>query len=195
MTNHTVILINGRPRTGKDTVVNFMCNALMERGYMAEAFSSIDPVKAMLGAVVDLSQKTEADRILLSEVGDALEKHSAFRTNRCIWFAEDVFRASENAVVFLHVREPENIEKLRATFLAKGVNVVRLLVVSDRGIDVDSRADQVAGTGEYDLAIRNNSTLGVLKACCWNALSEMRLYALGGTVKGNPLQESLAPDQ
>ena len=182
MTNHTVILINGRPRTGKDTVVNLMCNALMERGYMAEAFSSIDPIKALLGSVIDLSQKTEADRILLSEVGDALEKHSAFRTNRCIWFAEDVFRESENAVVFLHVREPENIEKLRATFQGRGINVVRLLVVSDRGIDVDSRADQVAGTGRYDLMIVNNRTLEDLKATCVETV-------------GRQFQESLAPDQ
>lgn len=182
MTNHTVILINGRPLTGKDTVANLMCNALMERGYMAEAFSSIAPIKALLGTVVDLSQKTEGDRILLSEVGDALEKHSAFRTNRCIWFAEDVFRASDNAVVFLHVREPENIEKLRATFLAKGISVVRLLVVSDRGIDVDSRADQVAGKGRYDLMIVNNGTLDDLKATCVETV-------------GRQFQESLAPDQ
>ena len=191
MTNHTVILINGRPRTGKDTVVNLMCNALMERGYMAEAFSSIDPIKALLGSVIDLSQKTEADRILLSEVGDALEKHSAFRTNRCIWFAEDVFRESENAVVFLHVREPENIQKLRTTFLAKGINVVRLLVVSARGIDVDSRADQVAGTGRYDLMIVNNGTLDDLKATCVRTVGRLEIYPRSG----RQFQESLASDQ
>ena len=29
----------------------------------------------------------------------------------------------------------------------------------------------------------------------WGLLNEMGIYAVGGTVKGNPFQESLAPDQ
>ena len=98
-------------------------------------------------------------------------------------------------VILLDRREPENIEKLRATFQARGINVVRLLVVSDRGIDVDSRADQVAGTGEYDWTIPNNGTLEDLNNVCRASIAAFSLYAVGGTVKGNPYQESLAPDQ
>lgn len=156
----TVIVINGKPRAGKDTAVMFMRAHLKHLGILSAAFSSIDPIKELLAPAVDLSAKTDADRKLLSVVGDALQEHSEFRTKRAIYEISDFFRLVGNGVFFLHMREPLLIAKMKSECEGQGVTLLSILLKSDLARDVtNNSSDAGVETGVYDRVCTNNSDL------------------------------------
>ena len=110
-----VIVVNGKPRAGKDTAIAFMQEILAEHGIQSMQFSSIDPVRNVIQALgIDVSAKTPADRALLAEIGAAVEKHSGYRSKACLTEALRFLCCYHNAVVFLHIREPAMIETVAA---------------------------------------------------------------------------------
>lgn len=162
----TVVIVNGKPRSGKDTVVNMMGQILTAGQVPWTMFSSIDPIKTMLtNHGFDISQKTDKDRDLLAEVGAAVEKHSGYRSIQCVYRSVDFFeaRGTDSAVMFLHVREAEIIERVK--FMLAGwptgpYRTVKIHVVSPYGKDVPSNAaDANTADVEYDYTIENDSTL------------------------------------
>lgn len=162
-----LVIINGQPRAGKDTAIEFMRQTLARFGYITEAFSSIEPVRDMLTeAGFDLTRKTEADRALLSEVGNAVEKHSQFRTNACaqtIWAFFEKFE-DEPMVMFIHMREPALIELLLTLVR---VNVVTVLIKSPRASQIKSNtADRGVFGMKYDDRISNGGSLDDLNQQC-----------------------------
>lgn len=163
----TVIVVNGPPRAGKDTAIRFMRNILQNDLAMeTHEYSSIDPVKMMLRDYVDLNAKTEADRRLLSVVGDALEEHSAYRTNQCMWQIETFFEGTEG-VFFLHIREPVLIARLRGRCQSAGIKFVTVLLDSVRAEAVTSNpSDAGVRDYHYDVYLRNDgTTVDLLRTC------------------------------
>lgn len=161
-----IIIVNGPPRAGKDTFIEILTAMLRAKNIDVDAFSSIDPVRDMLtGAGFDLSKKTQADRRLLALVGDAVEEHSAWRTQQCIDritdFAFSVRRPSES-VMFLHIREPANIATIRQWASATyGVHTCSTVFIENfRAEQVTSNAAD-AGVKDmgYDYTLENNGTL------------------------------------
>lgn len=175
-----IIIVNGRPRAGKDTLIGFMQNHLREAGVPTMAFSSIDPVRDLLtGAGFDLSGKTEADRKLLAVVGAAVEEHSHWRTQACI---DEIVSFDLNyggGVVFLHIREPANIERIRQWVadvgLEMGFSMTTVLLRSNREELVNSNgADASVDDVDYDYRLENNGTPELLS---WTA--KMFLIEIG----------------
>lgn len=166
----TVIVINGKARAGKDTAIACMRNILKANGIESEAFSSIDPVRQMLHrAGLNTDAKTPADRALLAEVGDSVEKHSYFRSTRSFMEIHGFFMNTEDrpAVVFLHVREPAIIERIGGKVRSRGWRMVHIFVRSDREEDVTSNAaDMGVANMRYDTTIHNNGTLDDLARAC-----------------------------
>ena len=161
----TVIIINGLPRSGKDTVVELTTKHLAILGFAGDSFSSIDPVRNLLrrsGFPID--RKTEADRKLMSVVGDAAEEYNSFKTNGCVSFAE-----SANAdFVFIHVREPRQITKLAKALLMRIRDVkVFTVFVHGRGEEITSNsADANVRNYAYDLYFANDGDLADLDKNC-----------------------------
>lgn len=161
-----IIIINGHPRAGKDTFIGFMEKHLRAHDIGCRSFSSIDPVRDMLGAYgFDLSQKTEADRKLLAVVGSAVEEHSNWRTEQCIAEALSAhIHTRGNTVVFLHIREPENIAKVRSWVEQEGsvlgISIATVFLRSDRSEKVKSNsADGGVGDMAYDHYVTNHGSL------------------------------------
>lgn len=165
-----VFIVNGKPRAGKDGLIGFMQEHLRAAGVPTVAFSSIDPVRDLLsGAGFDVSAKTEADRKLLADVGSAVEEHSNWRTNRCIDEIVDFYcGAGQNGVFFLHMREPKNIETMRAWIMDKGLKqaitmtTIKLRSYRAEGISsntADASVDQMV----YDYTLSNDWTLDYLR--------------------------------
>lgn len=154
-----VFFVNGHPRAGKDTTIDFMRQRLGAAGIPTGAFSSIDPVRAALSRMrINLDAKTEADRKLLATVGDALEEHSHCRSNWCVWNALDFFDRHDVGVFFLHVREPELIWRICQRLGGIAWNTV--FVDSDRAERVTSNAaDAGVASMCYDYTLLNNGTL------------------------------------
>lgn len=166
----TVLIINGKPRAGKDSTVAAMSNILKAHGVLTEAFSSIDPVRHMLGrAGFDLTAKTPEDRALLAEVGDSVEKHSQWRSQRCFKEIHGFFddAGDRPAVMFLHVREPVIIERISERVRRRGWSVLHVLVKSVREEHVTSNAaDMSTEDMMYDAVLTNNGTLDDLAREC-----------------------------
>lgn len=162
----TVIIVNGKPRAGKDSTVEAMTAHLQAAGIQVRAFSSIDPVRDMLASAgVDVTKKTPEDRALLAEIGDSLEKHSHWRSAKCRNEIRRFFAtlySDEAAVMFLHVREPAIINRI---IMGAGTayRVLTVLVQSPRAENVTSNAaDMNVDRIMYDTVIYNDSTLEVL---------------------------------
>lgn len=168
-----VIIVNGRPRAGKDSTVNAMSQILYGAGFATDSFSSIDPIRHMLDrAGFDTSAKTPEDRALLAEVGDAVEKHSQFRSQRCIRSTLHFFdiTGEKSAAMFLHVREPHIIDRICDQITkapGQDYRALKVFVTSPREEKQSSNAaDSNVADVEYDSVIANISTLDYLAYVC-----------------------------
>lgn len=163
-----VIVVNGPPRAGKDTLIGFMGQHLNDARIQWEEFSSIDPVKEMLTkAGFYLTKKTEADRKLLAVVGEAVEEHSQWRTQQCLEKIADFDSTYNNeGVVFLHIREPENIKRVRDALNMAGATGIKFRTVflsSSRAENVTSNeADRRVAEMEYNRYALNDGSLDEL---------------------------------
>ena len=177
----TVIILNGKPRSGKDTAIKMMQDLLMVAKVPVEWFSSIDPVRDMLtNAKFDLSQKTQADRDLMAEVGDAVEKHSGYRSKMCVFKVLDFFEAHpDSAVMFLHVREKlviDRVKQMLAGWPTGPYAVTTIFLNSPHGIDVTSNAaDRDVHLVDYDHQIDNTGSLDDLARACDRMLVKLGL--------------------
>lgn len=165
MARVTVIIVNGQPGAGKDSLIEMMNLQLKNNRLLVMQHSSIDIVRHNLHHFnVDIDGKTQADRDLLSNIGDLLEAHSNVRSNECnekIW---ECVKGVRPAVLFLHIREPAMIKKVMDAFINQsGVTFVRVQVVSDRALDIQSNAsDANTHLMDYDITVNNSGTRGAL---------------------------------
>ena len=163
----TVFIVNGKPLAGKDTLIDFMYEHLESIGIPVRAFSSIDPVRdVLINMHIDVSLKTDRDRKLLSVVGDAVEEHSCYRTDKCkmhiIW-VNDTFKKHPTKVAFLHIREPHLIEKIIKDLSQETVKFVKVMVESNRSKNVTSnKSDAGVDAMEYDVLVNNDEDLNSL---------------------------------
>ncbi len=164
-----VIVVNGRPRAGKDTAIAFMQGILQEHRIASIQFSSIDPVRDVVQRLgIDVSAKTPADRALLAEIGSSVEKHSGYRSKACLTEALRFFASHSKAVVFLHIREPAMIETVAAGLdrMAK-IDLISVLVESERAEHVTSNAADMGVEGlSYNAKLSNHGSLPLLEANC-----------------------------
>lgn len=158
-----VVVINGRPRAGKDDfcrMVAVYCSARW--GFEVGSFSTIDPVRALLtSAGIDVSKKTPADRRLLSVLGEELELHSEFKTARTLVATG---AAAHSGIAFIHAREPHTIEKLRERVRWSLPNVrFSTLWLSRPGYahpEPSNDSDRISENDiEYDFSVANSGTL------------------------------------
>lgn len=167
----TTIIINGFARAGKDSFVDACAAHIHQRDDCLRlfSFSSIDPVRNLLTehAAIDMSVKTDADRKLLADVGAALEAHSNWRTKKCVEYVGDRAGWAEanrrDVVVFLHIREPENIATVIRGIADRGVGPVHtLLLRSPREVMPDNVADNSVLGMHYTDTIQNDGDLRLL---------------------------------
>lgn len=152
-----VIIVNGPPRSGKDTFIN-ICRQILP--IKTCEFSSIDPVRDVVQQIIDVSKKTEADRKLLATMGDALEEHSRFRTNACLARSYKFFNLNPAGVFFCHVREPAIIERLKLTWVTHGISMHSVLLDSSRAERVTGNpADAGVFQMQYDHSLRNDGSI------------------------------------
>lgn len=159
-----VFIVNGAPRAGKDSLIQAMKDLLFDQQITASAFSSIDPIRNMLTELgIDVSKKTPQDRKLLADMGTLLEEHCSYRFIACISHIAHVsafpHTSGKAPYVFLHIREPEIIDKIRMVLSLFRIPVWRIQVQSNRAEVPTNSID--AGTGDmtYDYIVKNNGTL------------------------------------
>ena len=103
-----VFVINGRGGVGKDTLCEYAA-----RHFRVTNLSSITPIKELAAQCGWQGEKTDRARRFLSDLKAVLAAYNDYPT---LWGKERYleFLAGENEIMFMHIREREEIEKFIA---------------------------------------------------------------------------------
>ena len=172
-TRTKVVIINGKPQSGKDTFCKYA------QGYCDDdesantlIISSVDPLKEMLTQLGWDGTKTDKIRDMLMDMKQLWVQNqdgpTMFLFNNILGFHKAC--TGEDNIVFVHIREPEEIKKLvnaLTGFESMGIDVISLLVIRESGEDTPNqpaetrRSDDEAliNSYEYDVTINNDEDL------------------------------------
>lgn len=165
-----VFIINGSGGVGKDEFINFVDDVLFENNVRVGNHSSVSKVKEIARMVGWNGEKTERDRKFLSDLKLLTTAYNDMPLNDMKEYVESFFDsfALYNAVVFLHIREPEEIAKAVEAFNAKTILVKRDAVKHI----TSNMADENVFNYDYDYVIDNSGSLEDLKEAA-------KIFALG----------------
>lgn len=172
-TRTKVVIINGKPQSGKDTFCKYA------QGYCDDdesantlIISSVDPLKEILTQLGWDGTKTDKIRDMLMDMKQLWVQNqdgpTMFLFNNILEFHKAC--TGEDNIVFVHIREPEEIKKLvnaLTGFESMGIDVISLLVIRKGGEDTPNqpaetrRSDDEAliNSYEYDVTINNDEDL------------------------------------
>lgn len=151
----TVIIINGRGGVGKDTVCSIAADY-----YRVRNISSITPIVRIARYAGWDGTKTLAARKMLSQLKEVFTEFNDLSFTYCKKQYEE-FLAGEDDILFVHIREPEEIARLQQ---AIGENCKTLLIRRDdpQGTVYGNRSDDQVEDYAYDLYFDNNIPLSEL---------------------------------
>ena len=148
----SVIVINGRGGVGKHTLIEFVA----ER-YSVRNVSSITPIKEIATSVGWDGGKCERGRQLLADLKEAFVRYNDL-PQKYVLGEYKKFKAVEQDVMFIHIREAAEIMKFR-----KAVPACRtILVTRDNGINGNAdTSEQTMFDFDYDYIFDNSRPLEI----------------------------------
>ena len=168
-----VFIINGSGGVGKDAFVNMveiqsykpMSYGIYVKNTKVENYSSVAKVKKIAKIIGWDGAKTEKDRKFLSDLKLLTTEYNDMPLNDMKKFASNFMGKEESntaKILFLHIREPEEIAKAVKEF--KEYNTKTVLVKRDSVKHITSNmADENVYNYDYDIVVNNNGTLEDLK--------------------------------
>lgn len=146
-----VFIINGSGGVGKDLFVD-MVNRNLQPGHSVMNYSSVDKVKEIAKMIGWDGGKTEKDRKMLSDLKLLCTEYNDMPF-ACMTNAYEMFKDNPSYdMLFLHIREPKEIERAKNAFGAKTILVVRNSVEHI----TSNMADAGVNDYEYDILINND---------------------------------------
>ncbi len=160
-----VIILNGSAQTGKDKFVYIFKEIT---NFRVKNLSSIDKVKAIAELCFNWDgRKTEKSRKFLSDLKKAWIDFNNGPFNEIISkieidlkYCKKNNKDTDNNVYFIHVREPEEINKFKEKY---GKDCVTILLKKDVGFIPNNYSDMNVENYEYDYIVDNNKTIHDLK--------------------------------
>lgn len=146
--NKQVFIINGSGGVGKDTFVELVSKV---SNLTVMNFSSVEKVKEIARIIGWTGGKSEKDRKFLSDLKLLCTDYNNMPFNS---MSEKVREFTENnaEMLFLHIREPEEIERAKIAFGAKTVLIKRDAIKHI----TSNMADGNVFNYQYDIIINNN---------------------------------------
>lgn len=143
-----IIVINGSGGAGKDTFVNLVSKYVPTMNY-----SSVDRIKEIAKECGWDGKKTEKDRKFLSDLKYLCSQYNDLPM---LYMKKNVqkFYNSENELLFLHIREPNEISNAVILFNAKTLLIRRKSVKHI----ITNEADAGVFNYNYNYVIENNGT-------------------------------------
>lgn len=172
-----IVVINGAPRAGKD----LFCELVTE--YMEESFcktiSSIDFIKDLAKECGWNGQKDFKSRKFLSDLKDLLTDYNDFpfrhivHKTLCLKYTFENFDIEENKyIIFVHIREPQEIEKFVSETGAITLLIRRAAAENEL---FSNHADAcVLDYPYYNFVIENNGTIEDLKEKAKNFVEKIK---------------------
>lgn len=145
-----IIIINGSGGVGKDTFVEFCAKYCKVKNV-----SSVDKVKEAARVLTGWDgTKDEKSRKLLVDLKELGIKYND-APFKYIQESAKEFKESEEELMFVHIREIEEIEKV------KRATGARTLLVTNKNVPIitSNESDKNVMKYEYDLRIKNDGTL------------------------------------
>ena len=149
-----IIIINGTGGAGKDTFVSF-CSEIEK----VLNISTVDKVKEAAAILVGWNgEKDEVSRKLLVDLKQLSIAYNDAPTKYICSMAEK-FKGSDDNIMFIHIREAEEIEKAKKLLDAKALLITNPRVQLITSNDSDGKVNEY----KYDYYIENDGTLEDLK--------------------------------
>lgn len=165
-TTKHIVIINGSGGVGKDA----FCRACSRYANVAVR-SSVEPIKDLARQIGWDGGKSEKDRKFLADMKYLVSKYNDYPMT---WMrgAVNSFNGfgDEDEILFLHIREPEEIERA-----AKEFNAVKVLVTNPRIPKITSNAADAGVDGcKYDFVVSNDGSLADLDAMASDFVYRLR---------------------
>ena len=150
-----IYVINGSGGTGKDTVCD-----ITAKYYKVRNISSITPIVEIAKFAGWNGEKTNEARRLLARLKEVFTEYNDLSLNYCVQQANE-FLKSDEQIMFVHIREPKEIERFKKKIDCNTI-LVRRQSVTDGKIYANSADDEVENY-DYDYIIDNNGDLNELE--------------------------------
>ena len=158
-------IINGVGGVGKDTFIE-----LVSKYSGVRNFSSVDEVKHYAKMMGWNGEKDKKSRKFLSDLKDILTEYNDKPFTYLQSCVNRFLKDKESEFCFLHIREPEEIQRAKEAF-----NAITILVTRDNIEQVKgNHADEQVLQYTYDVHIRNDNSLKWLDALAKKFVSDYR---------------------
>ncbi len=178
MKKKQIFIINGSGGVGKDAFVEVVKTQALKKRIGTGNYSSVTKVKKIAEIIGWKGTKSERDRKFLSDLKLLTTEYNDMPLNDMKRFVDifmNLIKFDKARIVFLHIREPEEIAKAVSEF--KEYNTKTILVKRDSVKHITSNmADENVYNYDYDIVINNNGTAEDLK--------EKAKYFLNGFLNG-----------
>lgn len=162
-----IYVINGSGGVGKDTFVELVSvelNNLLKKFHTVVNFSSVDKVKEIAKEIGWNGGKTEKDRKFLSDLKALTKNYCDMPFNSMKDKVSEFLNDSKTYVLFLHIREPEEIRRAVEEFGAKTI-----LIIRNQAKQITSNnSDKNVFDYVYDFTIDNSGTIEDLRQAAHN---------------------------
>ena len=157
-----IFIINGPPRAGKDTFVDF-CKEEIGNCFVLN-ISTVTLVKQLAKMAGWNGEKTPENRRFLSDLKDLLTRWNDVPYNdmckeiRGFNNELEQYGCLDKGIIFIHCREPFEINKFKERLGAKTI-----LIDRNTNERILNHADEDVYKFQYDYIIKNNNDLANLK--------------------------------
>jgi len=166
--NKNIIIINGSGQWGKDTFVHLVKKNCK---YQIMNYSSVNKVKMIAKMGGWNGGKTEKDRKLLSDLKLLFSEYNDMPYKDVVEVII-IFNQNKCPLLFLHIREPKEIQRFVDNFNAK-----TLLIANNNVEKIESNmADANVLNFNYNYVIDNSGTLDDLEQKAISFIKEMNIY-------------------
>ncbi len=159
---NTIIVINGKPRSGKDTFCKYIANYCDENNIYCDVWSTIDIEKEILEEYIKIYDSTsDIDRGFLSEFKQLLNEYYDYTF--------DTFKAIvdfNEGVTIIHSREWNEIKRFKEYCEENGKEFITIYMTgNNESNEFTNYSDKFCDDKKnlYDVKIKNNGTLEELK--------------------------------
>ncbi|MDE5896479.1 MAG: hypothetical protein K2H43_01550, partial [Clostridia bacterium] len=121
----------------------------------ARIVSSVDPIKRLAKSGGWQGEKDDKGRLLLVRLKQAFVEYNDLPLRYLLREYEEYLKSGAR-VMFVHIREPREIEKFKA---AVGENCKTLLVTRDTGVEWHNDSDGGVSGYDYDYRFANDAPL------------------------------------
>ena len=154
--NKLVVIVNGQGGVGKDTLCDYFC-----KFYNGFSVSSITPIKKRAELIGWTGGKSDKDRKLLSDLKKLLDWYDDVSFNY-LKSEFEKFEESSYNVLFVMIREPDDIDRFKEYVTEEGERVCTLLI---RRASVNrtfgNEADDCVNDYFYDYIFDNDNPIEI----------------------------------